>query len=200
MKSSVLIALASASDIEYSNDKVGKLSLSYTTYFEDIDDIHLTFPYKPMLKGKWEFEDFKSNNEWTPEKSFRICAEIGTEYDSDVFLESIRWYRTGDPQDTWKVQSLKSYSSASAVTMGNFCTKTIDDEAFENEGMSEIQLVGNSTFDVDNRKLSFEFTRPFDVQRDHAMTFIGGYDFKIWTTWTIAASPDAVAEGRNRIY
>ena len=154
-----------------------------------------------MLKGKWEFEDYKNANDWTPEKSFRICAEIGTEYDSDTFLESIRWYRTGDPADTWKVQSLKSYSSQASVTMGNFCTKTISDQAFENEGLSEIEIVGDENiFDVNSRKLSFEFTRPFDVQADQAMTLIGGFDFKIWTTWTIAANPDAIAEGRNRIY
>ena len=199
MKIASLISAVACSDIFYENVKVGQLKLSYSTYFEDLDDIHLTFPYRPMLRGKWEFQDYFNGNEWTSEKSFRICAEIGTEYDSEQFVESVRWYRTGAEGDEWKVQSLKSYSASESVLYGDFCRNIIDDPVFENEGRSEIEIVGESTFDPTNRSLSFEFTRPFDVQTDQALTLVGGFTFNIWTTWVIANSPDAVNSGRNRV-
>ena len=162
----------------------------------------MSFPYKPMLRGKFEFEDLKNNNEWTDEKSYRICLQIGNEYNSDQFLESIRFYRSGSSSDQWKVQSVKEHNPLDSVTMGFYCIDQIDSEEFDNDGHNEIEFVEeSSTFDPATRKFSFEFTRPFDISINHGLTLIGTFKYDVWLTWVIANSRNAVQTSRNdKIY
>lgn len=119
-------------------DLVGRLDFEYKSYFEEIKDSNSLYPYRPMLWGKFEFEDGLNPNGWTDETSLRVCMEIGTVKNSENYMEQVRWYRKADENSEWKVQSMEGLDMLKTISRGQFCTNTIDDSSFENEGKSLI--------------------------------------------------------------
>ena len=111
----------------------------------------------------------------------------------------MRWYRTGSESSEWNVQSVTTAELARTATRGEFCKDRISDSSFENDGGSEI-VIGDGMFDKDNKKMSIEWTRPFDIQISSGLTLIGNYDFDIYLTWVTAPNAEFVPSGRQRLY
>ena len=67
-------------------DLVGQIDLEYKTFFEKVEDSNHIYPFRPMLWGKFDFEDALSS-EWTDDMSLRICVEVGTGVGPDDYLQ-----------------------------------------------------------------------------------------------------------------
>ena len=83
-------------------DLVGKIDFEYKTYIEKVDTPYHIYPYRPMIRVKFDYEDGLSS-EWTDDMSLRICMEVGTGVESDDFLQQMRWHRTGSTSSEWNV-------------------------------------------------------------------------------------------------
>ena len=84
-------------------------------------------------------------------------------------------------------------------TRGEFCKRPISDLSFENDGGSEI-ITGHSTIEKENKRLSLEWKRPFDIQISSGLTLMGNNDFDVYLTWVAAPSAEFVPSGRERLY
>ena len=148
----------------------------------------------PKLRGTWVLED--KINDWKDTSTIRICMEIGTERNYEYYLESTMWYRSAQEGAEWQVQSLKSHEYDKTNYFGDFCRGPIDSDEFTKDE-AEIKITDNGTFNQDDRKLSFDWLRPFDINVDHGLTLVGGFNYNIWYTFVVVdEAPPAQYEPR----
>ena len=172
--------------LDFNKDDVGFISLTYESFFEKDEESLASFPWVPKLRGRWQLED--RINQWLDTSTVRICMEIGTQRNYQNYLESLMWYRSVvDGQ--WRVQSLKSHEYDVTKAFGDFCRGPIDSDEFTKDD-SEIIISDQGSFDRENRKLNFEWVRPFDINVNHGLTLVGGFDYNIWYTFVVVDEAD----------
>ena len=140
-----------------------------------------------MIKGRFDLTELK--RDWTDNTNIRICMEIGTEENYKNQVESIRWYKNGDTNSFFEVQSLidksVNYNDPDRAIAGQFCKKAISDVSFENLGYSGVETA-EQTYDRDAKKISIAWTRPFDVSSDNSLTLEAGKSYNVFITWVTA--------------
>ena len=172
----------------------GQIQLEFTSDIESVTG-KPTGPFMPQISGKWIFKDTDAGNTWSDTTSIRLCMEMGLESDYESHLESTRFYRLGKEGEYWNIQSLlETQLPGPRRIYGTHCQKSINDAVFDNSGQNGIQM-GPSTIDYDNKELTAQWSRPFDVSADGSLTLDTTSKYYIWLTWVITDSHETVVRG-----
>ena len=152
--------------------------------FEDELYGNLTLQYQAVLKpsgipyiyAKWIWTG-SEQLELKPEYFYKLCLEIGRQYDYTTLREKLRWVRRGDAEQ-WSNVVETEYEPAAGTNFAEFCARPAVDvrNKYSGTGISS----GNGTLGLANNTATVEWNRPFDPEFDDTLSLIATHKYKAW--------------------
>lgn len=197
--------------ITYDDANEGKMTFSYSTYLDG------TVPYQTgWLKGKIEIEDkgektgkddatgewTYSPTTWSDKEAVHVSIEFGLPGKELEFREQIRFIYPLDPAgkdvDSFgflkTVENVYKFSETNddiKYRVGFFSRLTPDQtaeyRAVDQNGKNGYTITGGS-FDKDTKKMTIEFTRPFDVTYDFSFMLQPTKTYRLHVNWVTVPS------------
>ena len=141
----------------------------------------------------------------------RICLHLGNKYDYATNREALKWEIHPEEEHQFKWDSVvyspeyEQFGEVAKALGKNeielFCgfphyleyANNLKD--IGNNGI----IIGENTYDAQNKKASIEWTREFDAQGDNSVTLMANQEFKVWLQWgTFKRTDDPMNSGPQK--